>query len=73
MMAFESLNDLVNMCYTAPIGDVRCHGAYVWSAYGIGLVVLVANLVTPLWRARQLKTSLRRRYRREQLSHESET
>ncbi len=69
-MAFESFADLVNMCYVAPIGDTRCHGGYVWSAYGIALIILAGNLVAPLRRARQVKRNIKRKLRREE-AHES--
>lgn len=29
------------------------HGPYVWSAYGATFVILVANVLVPLWRLRQ--------------------
>lgn len=67
-MAFESLNDLFSMCYTAPIGDIRCHGGYVWTAYGIATLILVANIVAPLLRRRQVKQTIRRKLKREQAS-----
>lgn len=65
-MAFESLSDFMTMCYVAPIGDIRCHGAYVWSAYGIGLLVIAGNLVAVVKRRRQVVDQIRRRIRREQ-------
>lgn len=34
------------------------YGAYVWSAYAITLVVLVANLWLPLRRVRRLRRTL---------------
>ncbi len=30
------------------------YGLYVWSAYGLGLVVLAANFLWPWWRQRRL-------------------
>ncbi len=65
-MAFESLSDFMSMCYVAPIGDTRCHGPYVWSAYGIGLLIVAGNLVAVIKRRRQVVDQIRRRIRREQ-------
>lgn len=65
-MAFESLSDFMSMCYVAPIGDTRCHGSYVWSAYGIGLLIVAGNLVAVIKRRRQVVDQIRRRIRREQ-------
>jgi heme exporter protein D len=31
---------------------------YVWSAYGITLVVLLANLILPMWRMQRLRRSV---------------
>jgi heme exporter protein D len=39
---------------------------YVWSAYGVALVVLVANVVVPMVRARELRARLARQARLEQ-------
>ena len=39
---------------------------YVWSAYGIALVVLVANIVAPALRGRELMRRLARQARFEQ-------
>ena len=38
---------------------------YVWSAYGVALVVLVANVVVPVLRARELRARLARQARME--------
>ena len=38
---------------------------YVWSAYGVALVVLVANVVVPMLRARELHKRLARQARME--------
>lgn len=40
------------------------YAAYVWTSYGIALVVLLANLVLPWLRRRRLVTELARRERR---------
>lgn len=65
-MAFESLSDLMTMCYVAPIGDIRCHGPYVWTSYGIAVLIVVGNLVAVVRRRRQVVDQIRRRIRREQ-------
>ncbi|MDH5189929.1 MAG: heme exporter protein CcmD [Gammaproteobacteria bacterium] len=38
--------------------DMGGYGSYVWSSYGIALVVLVANVVIPLLSARKQKREL---------------
>ena len=38
---------------------------YVWMSYGIALVVLVANLISPLMQRRRLLADIARRRRRE--------
>ena len=42
------------------------YAAYVWSSYGIAVVVLVANLVIPVQKHRLVVARLRRRLRQEQ-------
>ena len=41
------------------------YAAYVWSSYGIALVVLVANIISPILERRKLLAQLARRLRRE--------
>ena len=41
------------------------YGFYVWSAYGVALIVLVANVIVPVLRARELRTRLARPARME--------
>lgn len=41
------------------------HGAYVWSAYGISLVVLLLNVVLPILARRRYLQDEARRLRRE--------
>ena len=41
------------------------YGFYVWSAYGVAFVVLVANVLVPMARARQLRARLARQARME--------
>jgi heme exporter protein D len=43
--------------------DMGGYAVYVWSSYGIALVVLVANLVLPLSEHRKLRARLRRKLR----------
>jgi len=38
---------------------------YVWTSYGIALVVLVANVLVPMRQRRKLLTDIARRLRRE--------
>jgi heme exporter protein D len=38
---------------------------YVWSAYGVTFIVLVANVVAPFMRARELRARLARQARME--------
>ncbi len=41
------------------------HAFYVWSAYGVVFIVLVANAVVPVLRARELRARLTRQARME--------
>ncbi len=43
------------------------HGLYVWSAYGISLLVLAINLVLPILARRRYLQDQARRLRREEL------
>lgn len=45
--------------------DMGGYARYVWSAYLVALVVLVANFVAPLLRARELRRRLARQIRLE--------
>lgn len=56
-MSFASFADFLAM------GN---HGAYVWSAYGICLVVLVLNVLMPLRVRRRYLQDEARRMRREE-------
>jgi heme exporter protein D len=58
MTAFTSLADFLAM---------GGHGAYVWSAYGLCMVVLAWNAVLPLLARRRYLDDLARRRRREAL------
>lgn len=37
------------------------YGAYVWSAYAICAVVLIANIAQPVWRERRTRRALKKR------------
>lgn len=65
-MGFESLQDFMSMCYVAPMGVTRCHGGFVWAAYGIAAVVLIANVVAVIRRRRRLVKQIQRQVRRDQ-------
>ncbi|ACO79207.1 Cytochrome c-type biogenesis protein [Azotobacter vinelandii CA] len=56
-MSFSSFAEFVAM------GN---HGLYVWSAYGIGLAVLVINVAGPLLARRRYLREEARRLRREE-------
>lgn len=44
--------------------DMGGYGSYVWSSYGIALVVLAANVVVPWLNARKQKRELAGKLRR---------
>lgn len=56
-MAFESFADFL---------DMGGHGLYVWLCYGLGLLVILGNLLMPQRQAKQIQRELRRRMRREE-------
>lgn len=58
MMAFASFADFFAM---------GGHAGYVWSAYGMCLVILVLNVMLPKLARRRYVKDLARRRRREQL------
>jgi len=37
------------------------YAGYVWTAYGIAAVVMIANAVTPISRLKRIKAEIRRR------------
>ncbi len=47
------------------------HGLYVWTAYGLGLAVLVWNVVMPLRQRRHVVAEMQRQARRERAQQES--
>ncbi|AMO57538.1 heme exporter protein CcmD [Endozoicomonas montiporae] len=54
-MYFDSLSSLM---------DMGGHGVYVWSTYGVGLLVVLYNILAPVLRNRQVIHSIQRQYRR---------
>lgn len=42
------------------------HGVYVWSAYGLAVVVLIVNVIAPLLNKRKVVAKQQARLRREQ-------
>ena len=42
------------------------YGFYVWSAYGVALIVLAANVIAPVLRTRELRARLARQARMEE-------
>lgn len=49
----------------AEFWDMGGYGAYVWSSYGIALVVLLFNAVEPYWRLRRTERRIARGTARE--------
>ncbi|ODC04132.1 heme exporter protein CcmD [Terasakiispira papahanaumokuakeensis] len=54
-MYFANLTDFVHMGGHAP---------YVWGAYGIGVAILVLNILVPWWQSRRFRQQLQRRLSR---------
>ncbi|MDX1804975.1 MAG: heme exporter protein CcmD [Alcanivorax sp.] len=66
-MYFHSFSDFLAM---------GRHGVYVWSAYGISALLIIANMVLALRQGTAVRQSLARQVRREQQpgsDHESGT
>jgi len=42
------------------------YAMYVWSAYGISLVVLVLNVILPIYREKEMIKSLQKKLQREE-------
>jgi heme exporter protein D len=57
-MAFDNFADFLAM---------GKHGAYVWAAYGISLLVIAANILAPILRKRALRIDIQRKIKREKL------
>lgn len=62
MIQFSSFSEFVQM---------GTHGIYVWSAYGVTLIVLAFNVVAPVLRRRELMRELKRDITREAPRNES--
>lgn len=60
-MYFQSLADFIAM---------GTHGAYVWSAYGLTLFVVVVNLVIILRQRSKNLTLIQQKLRRQQLQEQ---
>jgi heme exporter protein D len=61
-MYFESFADFLEM---------GRHGFYVWTAYGVTLALIVANLVAMIHRRRQVRADIGRALRRERTAENS--
>jgi heme exporter protein D len=46
--------------------DMGGYAAYVWSAYGISLVVLILNIILPIHREKELIKSIQKKLQREE-------
>lgn len=57
-MAFDNFADFLAM---------GRHGAFVWSAYGISLIIIAANIIAPIQRKRALINDIKRKIKREKL------
>ena len=62
MIQFSSFAEFVQM---------GTHGIYVWSAYGVTLIVLAVNVVAPVLRRRELMREIKRDLAREVSRNES--
>ena len=51
IMYFSSFASLLNM---------EGHGIYVWTAYGIGLLIIAYNIISPLCARRRIISQIRR-------------
>ena len=57
-MAFETIADFIAM---------GKHGPFVWSAYGISFIVILANILAPIQRRKALLNEIKRKIKREKL------
>lgn len=57
-MAFETFTDFIAM---------GKHGPFVWSAYAISVIIIVANILAPILRKRALVNEIKRKIKREKL------
>lgn len=62
-MQFDSLDSFIAM---------GGHGFYVWLSFGIGLLVLCANIAAPIFKRKELLKALRKRVRRESRANDAQ-
>ena len=55
-MYFQSMSALWQM---------GTHGPYVWSAFGIGVALIAANVAWALWHSRTVRADLKRQLQRQ--------
>jgi heme exporter protein D len=60
-MQFSNLNEALQM---------GGHGAYVWAAYGLTMLVLSINIIAPILKRRTLIKELKRSITREEVQNE---
>lgn len=46
--------------------DMGKNAVYIWTSYGLTLIVLIANLIIPIWQERAILRLLARKARRKQ-------
>ncbi|MCV6605462.1 MAG: heme exporter protein CcmD [Porticoccaceae bacterium] len=63
MFYFDSFNEFLAM---------GRHGAFVWSAYGIALVILLATAIAPLQRGKGIRKAILRQMRRDAAKQQAE-
>jgi heme exporter protein D len=56
VLQFESFSEFLNM---------GGHGLYVWLSYALGIAIISANLILPVFKRKELLKNLARRLRRE--------
>ena len=62
-MHFDSVNSLIHM---------DGHGLYVWSSYGIGLLVIAYNVLSPILKLRQVTRMIIRQCRLSRVENEGQ-
>lgn len=63
MIAFDSVSELMNMCYVAPMGNTSCHGGYVWAAYAFAILVIGLNIFVIRHRRKKIVKLIQRKNR----------
>lgn len=61
-MYFDNLSDFFHM---------DGHALYVWSSFGISLLLMLLNILLPWWNLRRTRSQLQRQLRREQAAMQS--